>query len=191
MGGLALNHCHAHGVVHRDVKPENCFFRTVGGDLLLADFGISCSLDERSFAKTCVGSPMYMSPEVMNQERYSFATDVWSLGVVLYEIAMLQAPFKGTNICQLAFRIVMGEPDPMDPSFSEQLRHLNSQFFQKDPLQRPTLADILLHPPLNTYAAAACANHRMAWPPAIRAPAGSPTRRSGMVQRLRGHVAGT
>merc|ERR1719229_729567 len=103
--GLALRHCHMSGVLHRDVKPENCFFRTQGGDLLLGDFGISCSLDEQSMAKTCVGSPLYLSPEIVNQERYSWATDIWSLGVMLYELTMLQPPFKGTNICQVAFKI--------------------------------------------------------------------------------------
>merc|ERR1719409_2095308 len=74
---LALRHCHSHGVLHRDVKPENCFFRTDGGDLLLGDFGISCDMDDKSFAKTCVGSPLYLSPEIVNQDRYSYATDVW------------------------------------------------------------------------------------------------------------------
>jgi len=187
--GLALYHCHAHEIVHRDVKPENCFLRSPNGDLLLGDFGISCSLDERSFAKTCVGSPLYMSPEVMNQEKYSYATDVWSLGVVLYETAMLAPPFKGTNICQLAFKIVMGEPDPMDEQCSDSMRQLSARLLVKNPAERPRLADLLVQSPLEPMAAAANARYNLAWPP-TEVPLGSSSSRSGVVQKLRGNVAG-
>merc|ERR1712085_26117 len=97
--------------------------------------------------------------EVMNQEKYSFATDVWSLGVVLYETAMLQPPFKGTNICQLAFRIVMGDPEPMDQNCSQELRQLSSELLQKDPRSRPILADLLRRSPLDVQAAAVSSQH--------------------------------
>merc|ERR1712228_386223 len=130
----------------------------------------------------------YMSPEVMNQEKYSFATDVWSLGVVLYEIAMLQSPFKGTNICQLAFRIVMGAPEPMDEFCTQSLQCLSRELLQKDPLLRPTLQCVLTRPPLNTEAEAASSRHSLAWPPFPCAETRSACR-SGVVQRLRGNVA--
>jgi len=187
---LALHHCHVQGVVHRDVKPENCFFRTRDGDLLLGDFGISCALDERSFAKTCVGSPMYMSPEVVNQDRYSFATDAWSLGVLLYEAAMLAPPFKGTNICQLAFRIVTGTPEPLDAAFSGELHRLVERLLVKDPAQRPTLAEVLVAPPLEAPAAALAALHSLPWPPSARPGSAASAGSSSLVQRIRGHVAG-
>merc|ERR1712194_365663 len=128
--------------------------------------------------------------EVMNQEKYSFATDVWSLGVVLYEAAMLQPPFKGTNICQLAFRIVMGVPEPMDENCSQDLRRLNSELLQKDPRSRPILAEVLRRPPLEAQAAAVSSRHSMPWPPAHCASIQIPNSNSGCVQRLRGDIAG-
>jgi len=143
--GLALQHCHSRGVLHRDVKPENCFFRSSGGDLLLGDFGISCALDEQNFAKTCCGSPLYLSPEIVNQEPYSFASDVWSYGVTIYEAAMLVPPFRGANICQVAFRIVSSSPAPLT---SPELQGLIEGLLAKDPMQRTTLRDALTAPPL-------------------------------------------
>eukprot|EP00928_Gymnodinium_smaydae_P080996 TRINITY_DN64582_c0_g1_i1.p1 TRINITY_DN64582_c0_g1~~TRINITY_DN64582_c0_g1_i1.p1 ORF type:complete len:494 (+),score=129.09 TRINITY_DN64582_c0_g1_i1:54-1535(+) len=184
--GLALRHCHANGVLHRDVKPENCFFRTPGGDLLLGDFGISCTLDEKSFAKTCVGSPLYLSPEIINQDRYSYATDVWSLGVMMYELTMLEPPFKGTNICQVAFKIVSAVPQPIDASFSEALRGMIGQLLDKDPAARPTLEVLLVQGTLAAAAQATCLAHSLEWPPpAGPGPVAASSRSGGLVQRLR------
>merc|ERR1712050_446020 len=137
---LALHHCHTHGVLHRDVKPDNCIFRSPGGDLVLADFGISCAMDSQSFAKTCVGSPHYLSPEIVNQEPYSYASDVWSFGVMFYEMAALEAPFKGANICQLAFRIVSATPVSLQGTgYSAPLCTLVERLMDKDATKRATL----------------------------------------------------
>jgi len=188
---LALNYIHSHGVVHRDVKPENCFFRTAGGDLLLGDFGISCALDERSFAKTCVGSPLYMSPEIVNQDKYSFATDVWSLGVMLYEATMLAPPFKGNNICQLAFRIVTSTPEPIDTTqYSQSLQQLLNRLLDKDHGTRISLQEALLEAPMEPAASSLARAHGLEWPPQARPSTSGSSHGSRAVQRLRGHVAG-
>mmetsp|Transcript_8162 Transcript_8162/g.20472 ORF Transcript_8162/g.20472 Transcript_8162/m.20472 type:complete len:448 (+) Transcript_8162:79-1422(+) len=189
---LALKHCHVNEVLHRDVKPENCFFRAAAGDLLLGDFGISCQMDERSFAKTCIGSPMYLSPEIVNQEPYSYTTDVWSLGVMLYEMAMLEAPFKGANICQLAFKICGAEPAPLrNDGCSEPLRRLVGRLLEKDKAQRATLDEALLHPPLMAFAQEASSRHGLSWPPPTLASvlSASASAGGGLVQRMRGRVA--
>lgn len=182
--GLALHHCHLRGVLHRDVKPENCFFRSIGGDLLLGDFGISCSLDTQHFAKTCCGSPLYLSPEIVNQETYSYASDVWSLGVMLYEMAMLHPPFKGTNICQVAFKIVSATPEALDASiYSIELQQLVDRLLQKDAKERPSLDEALNEAPLHSAVTSSAARHSLPWPP-NELPRPSST--SGFVQRLRG-----
>eukprot|EP00446_Apocalathium_sp_SHHI-4_P009883 CAMPEP_0177166890 /NCGR_PEP_ID=MMETSP0367-20130122/8265_1 /TAXON_ID=447022 ORGANISM="Scrippsiella hangoei-like, Strain SHHI-4" /NCGR_SAMPLE_ID=MMETSP0367 /ASSEMBLY_ACC=CAM_ASM_000362 /LENGTH=489 /DNA_ID=CAMNT_0018612969 /DNA_START=11 /DNA_END=1480 /DNA_ORIENTATION=+ len=189
--GLALRHCHSHGVLHRDVKPENCFFRSAGGDLLLGDFGISCTLDEKSFAKTCVGSPLYLSPEIINQEKYSYATDAWSLGVMMYEMSMLCAPFKGTNICQVAFKIVSAIPEPIDASvYSEGLIHLIGRLLDKEAGTRATVEQALLSPVVAPWAEHASFRHGLEWPPPL-GPGATSSSRSGLVAKLRSHFTST
>lgn len=188
--GLALQYCHNHGILHRDVKPDNCFFRTNGGDLILGDFGVSCTLDTKSFAKTCVGSPMYLSPEIIDQQQYSYSTDVWSYGVLIYEVAMLEPPFKGTNICQLAFKIVTSQPAPLDTSlFSSCLRDLIAQMLEKDASRRISLESALLGEPLTEAASAAMASHGLQWPPRHSEPTSGSG--SGLVGRLRGQISGS
>ncbi|CAJ1449695.1 unnamed protein product, partial [Effrenium voratum] len=174
--GMALQHCHGRGVLHRDVKPENCFFRCAGGDLLLGDFGISCTLDEHHLAKTCCGSPLYLSPEIVNQEPYSYASDVWSLGVTIYEMAMLVPPFRGTNICQVAFRIVSSTPLPLE-DYSEELQQLVASFLAKEPWHRCSLQRALGSAPL------ASAVQQLLPPPEMD------ERSRGFVQRFR-HTMG-
>jgi len=189
--GHALHHCHSLGVVHRDVKPENCFFRTASGDLLLGDFGISCLLDEKSFAKSCVGSPIYMSPEVVNQDRYSFTTDIWSLGVMIYEALVLAPPFKGANICQLAWKIVSSAPEPLPADVSVAMQSLILQLLDKDPSKRPGAHELLIASALKDAGAAAAARHNLSWPPTLRPKEARGQSRSGLVKRLRGHVNGS
>lgn len=184
---LGLRHCHGHGVLHRDVKPDNCFFRSQGGDLVLADFGISCAMDTRSFAKTCVGSPHYLSPEIVNQDSYSFSSDVWSYGVMVYEMAALEAPFKGSNICQLAFRIVSATPAPLiGTGYSADFCTLVEALLQKDPSSRASLDQALLASPLCYAAAAVSASHNLDWPPRT-----SPLKdeRGNVASRLRNRIA--
>lgn len=183
---LGLRHCHGHGVLHRDVKPDNCFFRTSGGDLVLADFGISCAMDTRSFAKTCVGSPHYLSPEIVNQDSYSFSSDVWSYGVMVYEMAALEAPFKGSNICQLAFRIVSATPAPLDGTFySAPFCTFVEALLQKDASCRLTLDQALLSHPLSSVAAMVAASHSLDWPPRTGA---LPEDRGNVASRLRNRI---
>ena len=90
---LAIKHIHDRKILHRDIKSHN-FFLTKKGMVKLGDFGIARVLSNtRSKAKTVVGSPSYLSPEIISNEAYSFKSDIWSLGIVLHEMAALEAPF--------------------------------------------------------------------------------------------------
>mmetsp|Transcript_43 Transcript_43/g.7 ORF Transcript_43/g.7 Transcript_43/m.7 type:complete len:84 (+) Transcript_43:459-710(+) len=75
-------------------------------------------------AKTMVGTPYYLSPEIVENKPYSFKSDVWSLGVLLYEICALKPPFDGPSIHLLALKIVRGNFPPLPPHYSRDLKAL-------------------------------------------------------------------
>ena len=95
---LAMKHCHDKKILHRDLKSQNIFV-TKKGIVKLGDFGIARVLSNtRSKAKTVVGTPYYLSPEIIKSESYSFKSDIWSLGVLLYEMAALTPPFNAGSL---------------------------------------------------------------------------------------------
>ena len=96
----AILFCHRRRVLHRDLKAGNIFLHGPGRVIKLADFGIARVLhSEGSLAQTVIGTPYYMSPELVNNEPYSYKSDVWSLGCVLYELASLKHAFDAGNMC--------------------------------------------------------------------------------------------
>jgi NIMA (never in mitosis gene a)-related kinase len=83
---LAIKHIHDRKIIHRDLKAQNIFLEE-NGTIKLGDFGIAKVLEQTvGQAQTQVGTPYYISPEIIKGKGYSFATDVWSLGVILYEM---------------------------------------------------------------------------------------------------------
>mmetsp|Transcript_36440 Transcript_36440/g.27023 ORF Transcript_36440/g.27023 Transcript_36440/m.27023 type:complete len:180 (+) Transcript_36440:131-670(+) len=95
---LAIKHCHDRKILHRDLKSQNIFL-TSRGFVKLGDFGIARVLSNtRSMAKTVVGTPYYLPPEIIEGKPYSFKSDVWSLGILLYEMCALQPPFNASSL---------------------------------------------------------------------------------------------
>jgi len=102
---LALKHIHDRKIIHRDLKPGNIFLTT--NDIVkLGDFGIAKVLDGTlEKAKTMVGTPYYISPEIVKGKDYSFKTDVWSLGIVIHEVCSLEVPITASNLHNLYVKI--------------------------------------------------------------------------------------
>ena len=97
---LALQYIHErHSLIHRDLKTQNVFLMSDGQTLKLGDFGVSRVLDSPTdLARTCVGTPFYMCPELMRKQRYSNKADIWALGCVLYELATLTHAFDARDM---------------------------------------------------------------------------------------------
>ena len=112
--GGALAHAHALGIIHRDVKPENVMIRK-DGLLKLMDFGIAQVVDLQRMTVTgqLLGSPAYMAPELVEGKPLDFRTDVFSVGIMLYQLATGSLPFSGKNPHEVLRRIAEGKfPDP-------------------------------------------------------------------------------
>ena len=107
---LGLGFAHENGVFHRDVKPDNIMLTTTGG-VKVMDFGIARSV-ESSLTKTgsVMGTPAYMSPEQVNGQKVDGRSDVFSLGVILYELLTSRKPFRGDTMPSLMFAIMKEEP---------------------------------------------------------------------------------
>lgn len=111
---LALVHAHKGGIVHRDIKPENVMIRREDGCVKLMDFGIAQILDNQKLTMTgqLIGSPAYMAPELINGRPLDARTDLFSLGILLYQLATGELPFIGRNPHEVLNRIADGNYAP-------------------------------------------------------------------------------
>ncbi len=140
---LGLKYIHRHNILHRDLKTSNIFLQE-NGDLKIGDFGIARVLDATlQNAETVVGTPYYMSPEICQNHPYSFKSDVWSLGCILYELCTLEHPFKSNNLLNLVYKIVHEDPEPIPQQYSGDLGALAGLLLQKMPEDRPMLDQLL------------------------------------------------
>ncbi|KAM3131510.1 hypothetical protein pb186bvf_016440 [Paramecium bursaria] len=143
---LAIKHVHDRKIIHRDLKTQNIFL-TQDGIIKLGDFGIARVLNHtREKCKTMVGTPYYLSPEIIESRDYSFKTDIWSLGVILYELCTLKPPFNAESLHGLALKIVRGQYNPLPDRYSTSVRQLVQSLLQVDPIRRPSIHDILKMP---------------------------------------------
>lgn len=143
---LAIKHIHDKKILHRDLKSQNVFLNK-NGIIKLGDFGISKCL-EHTFEKvqTIVGTPYYLSPEIVQNKPYSFKSDIWSLGILLYEMTALKMPFDANSLPLLYVKIIRGNYSTVPNSFSKELRNLINSLLLVDPEKRPTINEILRLP---------------------------------------------
>ncbi|TCD61510.1 G2-specific serine/threonine protein kinase [Steccherinum ochraceum] len=165
---LALNHCHhpnGHGrsnstgsvsngedgkerrpqILHRDLKPDNVFLDE-SNTVKLGDFGLSKALGQTTFANTYVGTPYYMSPELMQEKAYDSKSDIWSLGCVIYELCALKPPFaEAKTHSELSILIRNGRIPPLPKGYSPALTSVIKAMLNLNPAMRPSASQLLQH----------------------------------------------
>jgi serine/threonine protein kinase len=136
----ALAYAHAQGIVHRDIKPDNVLFRESDDAAILTDFGIAKSLNNEqnqlTQAGSTVGTPKYMSPEQARGQALDGRSDLYSLGVMLYEMLTGLPPFQAAEAVTLAIKHCQ-EPVPRLPSTLARFQSLIDRLLAKDPAHRP------------------------------------------------------
>jgi serine/threonine protein kinase len=107
----ALDYAHRHGVIHRDIKPANILL-SKDTDIKISDFGAALTIAAETTQVSGIGSPAYMSPEQVQEHQLTHQTDIFSLGVVMYQLLTGSLPFKATNNYSMVFQIINVDPPP-------------------------------------------------------------------------------
>lgn len=134
----ALDYAHRQGIIHRDVKPANVLM-TSADQAKLSDFGLSLKIEEATETGHTKGTPHYMSPEQAQGKRLDHRTDIYALGVILYECATGTPPYQGVPLAVMSQQI-HAQPEPprsRNPAISEQLEQLILAMMAKAPEDRP------------------------------------------------------
>ncbi|KAF8320688.1 Pkinase-domain-containing protein [Clavulina sp. PMI_390] len=160
---LALHYCHVPGsrgqadvtapvtdssasskqILHRDLKPENIFLSS-DNEIKLGDFGLSKQIATAAFANTYVGTPYYMSPELISDKAYDTKSDIWSLGCMVYEMCALKAPFHDAQTYnELSAAIRSGRIPPLPKGYSSALSSIIKSMLNINPAMRPSTLQLL------------------------------------------------
>ncbi|GMH09100.1 hypothetical protein Nepgr_010940 [Nepenthes gracilis] len=141
----ALQYLHSNRIIHRDMKPQNILIGA-GSIIKLCDFGFARAMSTNTVVlRSIKGTPLYMAPELVREQPYNHTADLWSLGVILYELFVGQPPFYTNSVYALIRHIVKDPvkyPDNMSPEFKSFLKGL----LNKDPQQRLSWPALLHHP---------------------------------------------
>ena len=140
---LGLAAIHKLKILHRDLKTLNIFL-TKDLDVKIGDLGVAKILSHSGcFAKTLIGTPYYLSPELCEEKPYNDKSDIWALGCILYELCTFKHPFNAKSQGGLILKILESEPKPIGNNYSDDLQNLINNIFEKKMEKRPSCQDIL------------------------------------------------
>ena len=142
-----LSHAHSRGIIHRDIKPQNIMVLR-DGSVKVADFGIACLANaSQTLTQEALGSVHYISPEQARGDRIDARSDIYSAGVVLYEMLTGRLPFEGDSAVSVAIQHLSSvplAPRDIDPSIPEPLELICMKAMNSDPDKRYPTADAML-----------------------------------------------
>ena len=142
----AVYYLHNNNIIHRDIKPENIL---IGNDnkIKLCDFGWAKELTLENRSTFC-GTVEYMAPEIVGSENYDYSVDIWSLGILLYELLYGHSPFKASNTKNVILNIKTHELtyDDKNKQISKSCKDLIQKLLDSNPQKRLKIKDILEHP---------------------------------------------
>ena len=146
---LALEHMHSKGLIHRDIKPENLLIDN-DYNIRVCDFGWACRADKRKPRLSIAGTFEYMAPEVVFQQGHDFPSDVWTLGVLLYEMLHGTGPYSADTHEEIK-RDFQQTKLQFSRTISKEVQALMHEMLTADPEQRITMKGIVGHQLLNRY----------------------------------------
>ncbi|XP_058791478.1 serine/threonine-protein kinase nekl-2-like isoform X2 [Phymastichus coffea] len=148
---LGVHHIHSKNILHRDLKPENIMLTGRMGDIVkIGDFGLSRDLQEYNLSHA--GSYYYVAPEMLRKQPYDFKSDVWSMGVVLYEMLTKELAFPASNIEEIVQMICREKPRLFQSTnISRSTKIIVYKILQQDASMRPSTRLLLLCPYLVSY----------------------------------------
>ena len=136
-----LKYLHENNIIHRDLKSANIFL-TKSGLVKIGDLNVS-TIAKKGVANTQTGTPYYASPEIWNDKPYNSKCDIWSLGCIIYEMAALHVPFRGTSLHQLYCRVMKGTYLQIPSRYSNELKNIIKLFLVVDSRKRPSAEELL------------------------------------------------
>ena len=142
----AVYYLHSNNIIHRDIKPENILI-SKDNKLKLCDFGWAKELTLENRSTFC-GTMEYMAPEIVGSENYDYSVDIWSLGILLYELLFGHSPFKGNSTNNIILNIKSHELnyDENNKKISNSCKDLIQHLLNMNPQKRLKIKDILEHP---------------------------------------------
>jgi NIMA (never in mitosis gene a)-related kinase len=133
-----VRYIHSQQNVHCDLKPDNIFIMQ-NGQVKIGDFCSSRYPDQAFNGKmTCIGTPLYVAPELFHQSESGVSCDIWSIGVILYQTMTTKFPYLAKNIQQLIEKISTTAPRPIEENYSDDLKVILQQMLVQNPQDRIT-----------------------------------------------------